>query len=148
LARENASGRSAWGPSEDRFRYSEDALRLRAQMRFDGVRVAEFVARGWWRDDTLTHWLVRHAADHSVAPALVHGASAALAASDALRTLKPHFLVSNVDARDRRGLAELHAYRQVGEAVSAGVVLEILLPTSGTPPLRWRRSPKPFVARA
>ena len=55
-------------------------------------------------------------------------ASAALAASDALRTLNPHFLVSNVDARDGRGLAELQAYRQVAEAVSAGLVLEIVIP--------------------
>ena len=47
-------------------------------------------------------------------------AAAALAASDALRTLNPHFLVCNVDARDGRGLAELEAYRQVAEAVSAG----------------------------
>ena len=55
-------------------------------------------------------------------------ASAALAASDALRTLNPHFLVSNVDARDGRELAELEAYRRVAEAVSAGLVLEIVIP--------------------
>ena len=63
-------------PFEDRFRYSDEALHLRAAMRFDGMRVAEFVARGWWRDDTLTQWLARHAADRSSAPALAHaGAS-------------------------------------------------------------------------
>jgi D-apionolactonase len=55
-------------------------------------------------------------------------ASAVLAASDALRTLNPHFLVSNVDARDGRGLAEVQAYRQVAEAISAGLVLEIVIP--------------------
>jgi hypothetical protein len=55
-------------------------------------------------------------------------ASAAIAASDALRTLNPYFLVSNVDARNGRGLAELEAYRQVADAVSAGVVLEIVVP--------------------
>ena len=55
-------------------------------------------------------------------------ASAALAASDTLRALNPHFLVSNVDARDGRGLAELQAYRRVAEAVSAGLVLEIVIP--------------------
>jgi cyclohexanecarboxylate-CoA ligase len=63
-------------PLEDRFRYSDEALHLRAAMRFDGTRVAEFVARGWWRDDTLTQWLQRHAAERSTAPALAHaGAS-------------------------------------------------------------------------
>ena len=40
----------------------------------------------------------------------------------------PHFLVSNVDARDGRELAELEAYRRVAEAVSAGLVLEIVIP--------------------
>jgi hypothetical protein len=34
-------------PFEDRFRYSDEALHLRAAMRFDGMRVAEFVARVW-----------------------------------------------------------------------------------------------------
>jgi len=60
-------------PFEQRFRYSEDALALRASLSFDGKRVAEFVARGWWRDDTLTKWLAHHAAERPEAPALVHG---------------------------------------------------------------------------
>ena len=55
-------------------------------------------------------------------------AQAALAAAAALRTLNPHLLVCNVDMRDGRGLAELEAYRKVGEAVSAGIVLEIVIP--------------------
>ena len=55
-------------------------------------------------------------------------AQAALAAAAALRTLNPHLLVCNVDTRDGRGLAELEAYRKVGEAVSAGIVLEIIIP--------------------
>jgi len=55
-------------------------------------------------------------------------AQAALAASETLRTLNPHFLVCNVDARDGRGLRELEAYRQVAEAVSARIVLEIIVP--------------------
>ena len=59
-------------PFEDRFRYSDDALKLRAALRFDGVRVAEFIARGWWRDDTLTKWLAKHVAERPGAPALVH----------------------------------------------------------------------------
>lgn len=59
-------------PFEDRFRYSEDALALRAALQFDGQRVAEFVAQGWWRDDTLTQWLARHAAERPDAAAVVH----------------------------------------------------------------------------
>lgn len=59
-------------PFEDRFRYSEDALALRAALQFDGRRVAEFVAQGWWRDDTLTQWLARHAAERPDAAAVVH----------------------------------------------------------------------------
>ena len=59
-------------PFEARFRYSEDALALRASMRFDGARVADYVARGWWRDDTLTQWLARHAAERPDATAVVH----------------------------------------------------------------------------
>jgi len=59
-------------PFEQRFRYGEDALALRAALRFDGARVAEFVARGWWRDDTLTKWLARHVAERPEAAALAH----------------------------------------------------------------------------
>ncbi len=53
---------------------------------------------------------------------------ATLAASESLRIFNPRFLVCNIDARDGRGLAELEAYRQVAEAVSAGIVLEIIVP--------------------
>lgn len=59
-------------PFEDRFRFSDDALHLRAALRFDGMRVAEFAARGWWRADTLQKWLARHASERPEAPALVH----------------------------------------------------------------------------
>ncbi len=60
-------------PFEDRFRYSDDALALRSAMRFDGQRVAGFIAQGWWRDDTLTKWLARHASERPDAAAVVHG---------------------------------------------------------------------------
>ncbi len=59
-------------PFEQRFRYGDDALALRSAMQFDGARVAEFVAQGWWRDDTLTKWLARHAAERADAAAVVH----------------------------------------------------------------------------
>lgn len=55
--------------------YSADALALRAALCFDGARVADFVARGWWRDDTLTKWLARHVAERPEAAALVHAGS-------------------------------------------------------------------------
>lgn len=60
-------------PFEARFRYSDEALALRSALTFDGARVADFIARGWWRDDTLTKWLARHASERPEAAALVHG---------------------------------------------------------------------------
>ncbi len=48
---------------EDRFRFSEDALRLRAAFRFDPERARLYVERGWWANDTLTAWVARHAAE-------------------------------------------------------------------------------------
>jgi non-ribosomal peptide synthetase component E (peptide arylation enzyme) len=59
-------------PNLDHFRYSEDALALRAALRFDPGQAREFVRRGFWRDDTITKWLARHAAERPEAPALVH----------------------------------------------------------------------------
>jgi hypothetical protein len=55
-------------------------------------------------------------------------AAAALDAQDPLAALRPSFLVCNADARDGRGLAELEAYRQVAEAISARIILEIVVP--------------------
>ncbi len=57
---------------EDRFSYSDDALRLRNALAFDPERAREYVARGWWGDDTLSGWLARQAATCPQAPALVH----------------------------------------------------------------------------
>ena len=58
---------------EDRFRFSENALRLRAAMDFDPQQVSEYLRRGWWRDDTLSGWVARHARERPEAPALIHG---------------------------------------------------------------------------
>jgi cyclohexanecarboxylate-CoA ligase len=55
-----------------RVRSGEDAPALRSALRFDEAQAAEFVARGWWREDTLSQWLVRHALERPAAPALVH----------------------------------------------------------------------------
>jgi len=38
--------------------------------RFDPAREREFIARGWWRDDTLPAWLATHAQRRGRAPAL------------------------------------------------------------------------------
>jgi acyl-CoA synthetase (AMP-forming)/AMP-acid ligase II len=38
--------------------------------KFDPVREREFIARGWWRDDTLPAWLATHAQRRARAPAL------------------------------------------------------------------------------
>ncbi|MBK6864810.1 MAG: acyl--CoA ligase [Ideonella sp.] len=58
---------------EDRFRFSENALRLRAAMAFDPQQVGEYLRRGWWRDDTLSGWIARHAKERPEAPALIQG---------------------------------------------------------------------------
>ncbi len=62
-------------PELNHFRYSEAALALRASIRFDPERAREYVRRGWWRDDTISKWLARHAAERPDAAALQHGAT-------------------------------------------------------------------------
>ena len=56
---------------EERFAYSEDALRLRASFRFDGELARRYIEQGWWADDTLPGWLARNAAARPEAPAIV-----------------------------------------------------------------------------
>jgi hypothetical protein len=51
-----------------------------------------------------------------------------LASLVSLRAMRPSFLVCNVDVRDGVPLAKFEAYRQASEAVSARVVLEIVVP--------------------
>src|SRR5262249_45341847 len=63
-------------PDLNRFRYGKSALALRAALRFDPERARDYVRRGWWRDDTITKWLARHAAERADAPALVHAGTA------------------------------------------------------------------------
>ncbi|MBV9287293.1 MAG: hypothetical protein JO288_05630, partial [Hyphomicrobiales bacterium] len=55
-------------------------------------------------------------------------AEATLAALEALRAMRPCFLICNVDLRDGVARAKLDAYRQASEAVSARVILEIVIP--------------------
>lgn len=57
-------------PLQDHFRYSPDALALRAALAFDAQRVREFVEQGLWRDDTIRKWIERNAAENPDAVAL------------------------------------------------------------------------------
>ena len=58
---------------EDRFSYSENALRLRTALRFDPEAARRYVEAGWWTDDTLPKWLARHARERPDAPAVISG---------------------------------------------------------------------------
>lgn len=59
-------------PLEERFRYSDNALRLRAAFQFDAERTRHYVQQGWWRDDTLHGWASSWARETPDAPAIVH----------------------------------------------------------------------------
>ena len=56
---------------EDRFAYSENALRLRAALKFDAEAARRYAQAGWWRDDTLPKWLARHAKERPNSPAVI-----------------------------------------------------------------------------
>jgi cyclohexanecarboxylate-CoA ligase len=57
-------------PLEERFRYSEDALRVRAALAFRPESVERYVAAGYWRDETLPGWIAQRAKTRPAAPAL------------------------------------------------------------------------------
>ncbi|MEM7271399.1 MAG: hypothetical protein AAF401_19375, partial [Pseudomonadota bacterium] len=52
-------------PPQDHFRYSAEALSMRASFAFDPERVRHYVETGLWRDDTLPRWLARNAAERA-----------------------------------------------------------------------------------
>lgn len=60
-------------PFQDHFRFSEEALALRAAFSFDPERVRGYVEQGWWRSDTLSGWLRRNARERPEGAALVDG---------------------------------------------------------------------------
>jgi acyl-coenzyme A synthetase/AMP-(fatty) acid ligase len=62
-------------PLEERFRFGENALRLREAMKFDAERTRMYIEQGWWRNDTLPGWLARDATGKPNAPAVIQGAS-------------------------------------------------------------------------
>ena len=92
-----------------RVRPREDAPALRSVLRFDEAQAVEFVARGWWREDTLSQWLARHALERPAAPALVHAGA----------VVSWKVLAERVE----RFAAGLHA-----AGVSAGDVVAVQLP--------------------
>ncbi|HZZ21586.1 MAG TPA: hypothetical protein VFE60_02955, partial [Roseiarcus sp.] len=57
-----------------------------------------------------------------------HEIEAASAAVDALRALRPRFLVCHADMRERAALSEFERIRQAGEAAAAKIVLEVVVP--------------------
>lgn len=58
-------------PFQDHFRFSEEALALRAAFSFDPERVRGYVEQGWWRSDTLSGWLRRNVRANPEGAALV-----------------------------------------------------------------------------
>jgi len=60
-------------PHLDHFKYSEDALELRAAMDYPQELATKYVEQGWWRDDTLRKYLDLHAVDRADKPAIVAG---------------------------------------------------------------------------
>ena len=60
-------------PFQDHFRFSEEALALRAAFSFDPERVRGYVEQGWWRSDTLSGWLRRNARERPEGAALTDG---------------------------------------------------------------------------
>ena len=58
-------------PYQDHFRFSEEALSLRAAFSLDPERVRAYVEQGWWRSDTLHGWLRRNARERPDEAALV-----------------------------------------------------------------------------
>ena len=60
-------------PHLDHFRFSEDALDLRAAMNFPPQLARAYVKNGWWANDTLSGWLDRHVAERPEAPAIKAG---------------------------------------------------------------------------
>jgi cyclohexanecarboxylate-CoA ligase len=63
-------------PIQDHFRFSEDALSLRAALVFDPSRERAYVESGVWRDDTLRGWLRRNALQQPNAQAVIHPGAA------------------------------------------------------------------------
>ena len=58
-------------PHLDHFRYSEDALELRAAMNYPPDQARDYIEKGWWRNETQRQYLERHAAERPDAPAFV-----------------------------------------------------------------------------
>ncbi|MCZ6859830.1 MAG: AMP-binding protein, partial [Alphaproteobacteria bacterium] len=60
-------------PHLDHFRFSEDALDLRAAMSYPPALARIYAQKGWWAGDTLSLWLSRHVVERAEAPAIKAG---------------------------------------------------------------------------
>lgn len=60
-------------PHLDHFKFSQDALDLRAAMHYPPALAKRYIDEDWWQGDTLSKWLDRHAAERPDAPAIRHG---------------------------------------------------------------------------
>ena len=60
-------------PHLDHFRFSPDALELRAAMNYPPELAQKYVQNGWWANDTLKGWLDHHAKERPDAPAIRAG---------------------------------------------------------------------------
>ena len=58
-------------PFQDHFRFSEEALSLRAAFSLDPERVRAYIEQGWWGSDTFSGWLRRNARSDPDGAALV-----------------------------------------------------------------------------
>ena len=96
---------------EDRFSYSEDALRLRAAFKFDPERARLYAERGWWAGDTLTGWIALHSRKNPDSPAVIF--------SDRVISWK---------ALESRSLKFAEGLRRAG--VARGEVVAVQLPNS------------------
>jgi len=61
-------------------------------------------------------------------------AAASLAVADLLKRAGPQLLIAQIELRKNHGIRELEAYKKLGEATGAGIVLEIILPGQADDP--------------
>ena len=91
--------------------YADNAMRVRAAMRFPPELAKRYVEAGWWRDDTLSGWLARNVETRPEDPAMVSGDLS--------------LSWSELSGRVARRAAGLHAL-----GVNAGDVVTVQLPNS------------------
>ncbi len=73
----NLGGGKRWDPAkykspEERLRFNDAGMNLRAALTFDPDRAAYYLENGFWTNDTLSAWLNKHAGETPDAIAIVH----------------------------------------------------------------------------